>query len=219
MGAQLPKQYLKLAGVTVLEHSLSALLACDFIEKVIVALNPLDETAASIMALRDPRVLLVEGGEARSDSVLAGLAALQGLAAPDDWVLVHDAARPCIATDDISKLAQQVARSGVGGILAVPMVDTVKRAGADRIVEQTLSREELWCAQTPQMFAYELLYSALTSAAQRGLAITDEASAMELRGERVQLVTGSVSNLKVTVPDDLPLAEFYLARKNTDINA
>jgi 2-C-methyl-D-erythritol 4-phosphate cytidylyltransferase len=218
MGAQLPKQYLKLAGATVLEHSLSALLACDFIEKVIVALSPLDEIAASVMALRDSKVSLVEGGEARSDSVLAGLAALQGLAAPDDWVLVHDAARPCIAPDDISALAQQVRRSGVGGILAVPMVDTVKRAGADNIVDQTLPRDELWCAQTPQMFRYELLYSALKSAAQRGLSITDEASAMELQGERVQLVAGSVSNLKVTVPDDLPLVEFYLARQNADTN-
>jgi 2-C-methyl-D-erythritol 4-phosphate cytidylyltransferase len=214
MGAPLPKQYLKVAGATVLEHSLSALLACDFIEKVIVALNPLDKMAASVVALRDPGVLLVEGGEARSDSVLAGLAALQGLAQPDDWVLVHDAARPCIQPDDISALAQQVCSSGVGGILAVPMVDTVKRAGTDNFIDQTLPRDELWCAQTPQMFPYELLYSALKSAAQQGLAITDEASAMELCGERVQLVAGSVSNLKVTVPDDLPLVEFYLAQQN-----
>ena len=213
MGAPLPKQYLKVAGATVLEHSLSALLACDFIEKVIVALNPLDKTAASVAALRDPRVFLVEGGAARSDSVLAGLAALQGLAAPDDWVLVHDAARPCVAPEDISALVQQVDSSGVGGILAVPMVDTVKRAGANNIVEQTLPREELWSAQTPQMFRYELLYGALKSAAEQGLGITDEASAMELQGERVQLVTGSASNLKVTVPDDLPLVEFYLAQK------
>jgi 2-C-methyl-D-erythritol 4-phosphate cytidylyltransferase len=218
MGAQLPKQYLKLAGATVLEHSLCALLVCDFIEKVIVALSPLDEMANSVVALRDPKVLLVKGGEARSDSVLAGLAALQDLAAPDDWVLVHDAARPCVAPDDILALAQQVCRSGVGGILAVPIVDTVKRAGADNTVDKTIPRNELWCAQTPQMFRYESLCSALSNAAQRGIAITDEASAMELRGERVQLVAGSVSNLKVTVPEDLPLAEFYLTRQNADSN-
>ncbi len=96
------------------------------------------------------------------------------------------------------------------------MVDTIKRVRADNIIEQTLRRDELWCAQTPQMFRYELLYSALMSAAQRGLGITDEASAMELCGEYVQLVAGSVSNLKVTVPGDIPLAEFYLARKNAD---
>ena len=216
MGAALPKQYLKVAGATVLEHSLSALLACDFIEKVIVARNPLDNIATSVVALRDPRVLLVEGGEARSDSVLAGLAALQGLAHADDWVLVHDAARPCIQPGDISALAQQVCRSGVGGILAVPMVDTVKHASADNIVDQTLPRDELWCAQTPQMFRYERLYNALKSAIQQGLGITDEASAMELCGERVQLVAGSVSNLKVTVPGDLPLVEFYLAQQNAD---
>jgi 2-C-methyl-D-erythritol 4-phosphate cytidylyltransferase len=216
MGVPLPKQYLKVAGATVLEHSLSALLACDFIEKVIVALNPLDNTAASVAALRDPRVLLVEGGESRSDSVLAGLAALRSLAQPDDWVLVHDAARPCIAPGDISALAQQVCSSGVGGILAVPMVDTVKHAGTDNIVDQTLPRDELWCAQTPQMFRFERLYSALKSATQQGLVITDEASAMELQGERVQLVAGSVSNLKLTMPDDLPLIEFYLAQKNAD---
>jgi 2-C-methyl-D-erythritol 4-phosphate cytidylyltransferase len=218
MGAALPKQYLKVAGATVLEHSLSALLTCEFIEKVVVALNPLDKTAVSIAALKDPRVLLVEGGEARSDSVLAGLAALQGLAQPDDWVLVHDAARPCISPDDISELAQQVCRSGVGGILAVPIVDTVKHVGADNIVDKTLSRDKLWCAQTPQMFPYEPLYKALKSATQRGLVITDEACAMELCGQRVQLVAGSVSNLKVTVPGDLPLAAFYLAQQNTDTN-
>lgn len=218
MGAPLPKQYLKVAGATVLEHSLSALLACDFIEKVIVVLNPLDNIAASIVALGDSGVLLVEGGEARSDSVLAGLAALQGLAQPDDWVLVHDAARPCIAPDDILALAQQVCNSGIGGILAVPVVDTVKRAGTDNFVDQTLSREELWCAQTPQMFRYGPLCSALKSVTQRRLSITDEASAMELCGECVQLVAGSVSNLKVTVPDDLPLVEFYLARKNKNID-
>ena len=218
MGLTLPKQYLKVAGATVLEHSLAALTACDFIEKVIVVLNPMDELAASIDALRDPGVLLVEGGEARSDSVLAGLVALQTVAHADDWVLVHDAARPCVTPDDISALAQKVRSSGVGGILAVPMVDTIKRAGADNIVEKTLPREELWSAQTPQMFRYASLYDALTSATQRGLSVTDEASAMELHGERVQLVTGSRSNLKITVPDDLPLAEFYLAQNNADTN-
>jgi 2-C-methyl-D-erythritol 4-phosphate cytidylyltransferase len=216
MGSQLPKQYLKLAGATVLEHSLAPLIACDFIEKVIVVINPMDELAASVDALHDPGVLLVEGGEARSDSVLAGLAALQNLAQADDWVLVHDAARPCVAADDISALVQQVCSSGVGGILAVPMVDTIKRADADNIVEKTLPREELWSAQTPQMFRYESLCSALRSAIQRGLSVTDEASAMELHGERVQLVAGSRSNLKVTLPEDLPLAEFYLAQKNAD---
>ncbi|MBE9539516.1 MAG: 2-C-methyl-D-erythritol 4-phosphate cytidylyltransferase [Proteobacteria bacterium] len=211
MAADVPKQYLQVAGATVLEHSLNALLRCDFIERVLVAISPGDKRAGELPALAGPRVLLVEGGEQRSDSVLAALVALHRLASPQDWVLVHDAARPCVAPGDISELARQVIDSGIGGILATPIVDTVKRSGDDKRVVETLARERLWCAQTPQMFRLGVLRAALEDANSKGLAVTDEASAMELYGEAVQLVQGSPDNLKVTLPQDLHLAEYYLS--------
>jgi len=213
MATDIPKQYLSLAGATVLEHSLSALLNCEFIESVVVALSLDDKRAAELPGLANPRVLVVAGGRQRSDSVLAGLKALERLASPGDWVLVHDAARPCVASHHISALVRQVIDAGVGGILAVPVVDTIKRSDGDNLVVDTLEREQLWCAQTPQMFRLGLLRSALENARLNGFSVTDEASAMELAGEGVQLISGSPDNLKITLPEDLALAEFYLSQR------
>jgi 2-C-methyl-D-erythritol 4-phosphate cytidylyltransferase len=152
----------------------------------------------------------VAGGAERCDSVLAGLDALTGQTPERGWVLVHDAARPCVLTADIARLIGEVSAREVGGILAEPIVDTVKQAGEDGLVSRTLDRSRLWRAQTPQMFRLGLLREALLQAAREGLALTDEASAMEAAGHPVQLVAGSSSNLKVTVPEDLALARFYL---------
>ena len=210
MGGELPKQYLEVAGATLLEHSLHALLACQPITAVVVALHPEDTRAAQLPAFDDRRVQRVVGGEQRSDSVLAGLEALASRAAPDDWVLIHDAARPCLQVEDCIGLISRVIDSGTGGILAEPVVDTVKMAGPDGLVARTLDRTGLWRAQTPQMFRLGELHRALTAARQSGQAVTDEASAMEMAGYPVQLVAGSPNNLKVTVPDDLPLAAWYL---------
>jgi 2-C-methyl-D-erythritol 4-phosphate cytidylyltransferase len=210
MGGDLPKQYLTLAGTTLLEHSLRALLDCPRIDVVVVALNPHDVKAGSLPLLRDPRVIRVDGGDERCDSVLAGLDVLAGEAVDTDWVLVHDAARPCVRPADIERLIEAVIAAGTGGILAEPIVDTVKRAGADGLVNETLDRSCLWRAQTPQMFRLLALREALGNAREQGLGVTDEASAMELAGGKVQLVAGSPGNLKVTVPADLPLAEWYL---------
>jgi len=210
MGGELPKQYLEVAGATLLEHSLRALLACQQITAVVVALHPEDSRAAELRVLDDPRVQRVTGGAQRSDSVVAGLEALASRAAPDDWVLIHDAARPCLQVEDSRRLISQVIDSGTGGILAEPVVDTVKMAGPDGLVARTLDRTRLWRAQTPQMFRLDELRRALTEARQRGQPVTDEASAMEMAGYPVQLVAGAPSNLKVTVPGDLPLAAWYL---------
>ena len=210
MGSEVPKQYLQVAGATLLEHSLRALLACDDIVAVAVALNPRDERAGSLPLLQDPRILCVEGGAERSDSVMAGLDGLETRAATDDWVLVHDAARPCLPGADLQGLIEQVCSEGVGGILAQPITDTVKQAGAEGRVARTLDRSLLWRAQTPQMFRLDELREALLDASRQGLAVTDEASAMELAGYPVQLVPGSPSNLKVTLPADLKLAGWYL---------
>jgi 2-C-methyl-D-erythritol 4-phosphate cytidylyltransferase len=210
MAADLPKQYIRIAGATLLEHSLGALLRSDQIAGVVVALHPADELAAGLPVFADPRVRRVPGGAQRSDSVLAALAALLAQGEPGDWVLVHDAARPCLQPGDLARLIARVVASGTGGILAEAIVDTVKEATAEGLVLHTLDRSRLWRAQTPQMFRLGELHAALESARALGLALTDEASAMELAGHPVQLVPGSPRNLKVTLPADLQLAAWYL---------
>jgi 2-C-methyl-D-erythritol 4-phosphate cytidylyltransferase len=214
MGAGLPKQYLELEGITLVEHSLRALLACDQLTGIVVPLHPQDTRAATMEVFKDDRVQTVSGADQRSGSVMAGLDALLSQAAPRDWVLVHDAARPCLQWQDIDRLIVTVTASGTGGILAEPMVDTVKQADEDMRIVCTLDRNSLWRAQTPQMFRMEELHRALTQAHTEGLTVTDEASAMEMAGYPVQLVAGSASNLKVTVADDLQLAGWYLRAKN-----
>jgi len=210
MASDIPKQYLQVAGATLLEHSLRALLSCGQIAGIVVALHPEDTRAAQLPVFRDARVHTVAGAEARSGSVLAGLDALCALAAPHDWVLVHDAARPCLQASDIARLIDAVVAANTGGLLAEPIVDTVKQASQDARVVRTLDRATLWRAQTPQMFRLDELRNALRTAQEQGLAVTDEASAMELAGHPVQLIVGPPGNLKVTVPADLALADWYL---------
>ncbi len=212
LGAALPKQYLEIAGRTLLEHSLRALLADARVQGVAVALRAGDERAAGLACLRDPRVMLVEGGAERADSVAAGLAALSERAAADDWVLVHDAARPCLRPQSLGALIDAVAASGVGAILAQPVSDTVKRSDDGRTVAATEDRRRLWLAQTPQLFRLGELAAALASAG----AVTDEASAMEAAGYPVGLVPGPRSNLKVTTVEDLLLARCLLAAEESD---
>jgi 2-C-methyl-D-erythritol 4-phosphate cytidylyltransferase len=211
MDSGLPKQYLEVAGATILEHSVQALLACERIHGVVVALHTDDSRAAELPVFGEKRVQWVTGGAQRSDSVLAALGALLAQGELDDWVLVHDAARPCLQVSELSRLIDRVCASDTGGILAEPMVDTVKQAGDDDRVLRTLDRRRLWRAQTPQMFRLGQLYAALEGARKQGLSITDEASAMELAGHPVQLIMGSPRNLKVTLPADLELAAWYLS--------
>lgn len=219
MGGECPKQYLSLAGAPLLHHSVLALLRHPRIERVAVALHLADERAGELPILEDPRVLRATGGAERADSVLAGLRELeegmQGVAGESDWVLVHDAARPCLPADDIERLVNRVLESGEGGILALPVVDTLKRAAADGRVAATVDRRQYWLAQTPQMFRLGELRQALERALAAGVAVTDEASAMEWAGHPVQLVEGSAINLKVTVPGDLALAAFHLSGIST----
>ena len=208
MGSECPKQYLCINGSTLLELSVGALLAVPGMRSVTVALHPEDDRALSLPLLRDERVHLVTGGAERADSVLAALHAVKG--AVDDWVLVHDAARPGLQLADVERLVSTVLASGDGGILAQPVVDTVKQADEFGRVVATLDRSQLWRAQTPQMFRLGQLIAALEQAAEDAQAVTDEASAMEAAGYSVQLVPGSAANLKVTVPADLALAAWYL---------
>ena len=210
MGGDLPKQYLQVAGATLLEHSLRVLLDCAQISGVVVALHADDTRAAKLSIFQHPRVQMVVGAEQRSGSVLSALQQLSVVADPRDWVLVHDAARPCLQGADIQRLINTVTASSTGGILAEAIMDTVKLASQDALVLRTLDRTTLWRAQTPQMFRLDELLAALTQAQQQGVTVTDEAGAMELAGYPVQLVAATAGNLKVTVPADLALAAWYL---------
>jgi 2-C-methyl-D-erythritol 4-phosphate cytidylyltransferase len=219
MGADMPKQYLSIAGETLLAHSLRPLLACAQIERIALVLQAGDQWAQDTGILQQDKIQRVDGGLARSDSVLAGLEYLSESFAEDDWVLVHDAARPCLGAQDIEDLIEKVCDSGVGGILAQPIADTVKLAGDNATVESTVDRSRLWRAQTPQMFRLGQLRQALVDARDKGLQVTDEASAMELAGHPVQLLNGPARNIKVTVAQDLELAAWYLAAGSNEKEA
>lgn len=209
MGAELPKQYLNIAGRTVIEHALRAFLARAECRGIIVVLAADDRRFAELSLAREPRIRTVIGGAERADSVRAGLAALKE-AAPSDWVLVHDAARPCLSDEDLAALLEGLQHDAVGGLLAAPVVDTLKRADETGHVQSTVDRTSLWHALTPQMFRYEVLSRAL--AAGRGA--TDESQAVEALGLRPRIVCGSGENLKVTVPGDLVRAERVLVARN-----
>lgn len=210
MAAEVPKQYLTVAGASLLEHTLRALLASPDLRGVVVVIDPSDRRADQVVSLADPRVFKASGGTERADSVLSGLERLATMAADDDWVLVHDAARPCLPVAALTELVDTVRSSGVGAILASPCTDTIKQVDADRRVQTTLDRTVLWRAQTPQMFRLGELSGALRAALADDLPVTDESLAMEAAGYPVQVVPGPACNIKVTVPEDLKLAAHYL---------
>lgn len=204
MRAGRPKQYLELAGKTILEHSLACFLEHPQLHGVVVSLALDDPYWPGLACAQDPRIARAKGGRERADSVLNGLQRLSELGAQDgDWVLVHDAARPNLARSDLDLLLAQLADDPVGGLLAVPVRDTLKRAGPDGRVLQTVDRSLIWQAYTPQMFRLGLLHRALAQALAAEVAITDEASAVEWLGLAPRLIEGRADNLKVTRPEDL----------------
>ena len=209
-GGRLAKQYLTLVDKSVIEHSVLALLACTDIKAISVALHEDDKIFSTLACASDPRVLAVLGGRERSDSVERALAALSD-AAESDWVLVHDAARPCVSTNDIQRLIMLGCAHTTGAILAAPMVDTVKRGNEVGEISATVDRNTLWRAFTPQLFRFGELRDALMHCRERQLAVTDEASAMEHCGHRPLLVEGSHRNIKITYPDDLAIAAVFLS--------
>jgi 2-C-methyl-D-erythritol 4-phosphate cytidylyltransferase len=209
VGSAAPKQYLSLAGKPMLHHACAGLLADRRVELVFVVLAPEDTgyRARDWSALGERIAPLYCGGASRRDSVLNGLIAAASAVDPNDWILVHDAARPCLGKAELARLIDAVSPDEVGGLLAVPVADTLKRAGEDRRVLATEPRDGLWQAQTPQMFRHAMLLRALRDAP----AVTDEAAAVEGLGYKPLLVEGSTRNLKVTFPSDLALAERFLA--------
>lgn len=207
MGGDLPKQYAPLAGRPMLEYAIGALLADRRVQRVLVVVAAGDARYKRLGC--DARVeFAAVGGATRAESVRNGLARLAMSASAEDWVLVHDAARPCLACEELAALIDVLSDDPVGGLLAVPIADTIKRAD-DGHVERTVERAGLWRALTPQMFRLGLLEDAFERVRDLA-AITDESSAVELVGHAPRLVPGRASNIKVTRPDDVPLAEAIL---------
>ena len=215
MGGETPKQYLPLLGRPIIAHTLSVLCDHAGIAGVVVVLAPGDEWWPQVPMKFARPLLLATGGDTRRDSVLNGLEALAQRADDDDWVLVHDAVRPCLRHEDLDRLMDELGNDEVGGLLATPVKDTMKRSSANNRVRETINRESLWHAQTPQMFRLGALRDALRLTVDEDRDVTDEAQAMELAGARPRLVQGHEDNIKITRREDLELAEMFLSRRGT----
>ncbi|NOU51658.1 2-C-methyl-D-erythritol 4-phosphate cytidylyltransferase [Pseudoalteromonas sp. JBTF-M23] len=206
-----PKQYLKIADKTILEHTLNKLGQLSELDKIVVAVSETDDYFKALPLL-DARVTAVNGGKERADSVLN---ALQALAQDKpDWVLVHDAARPLVSLEDMQTLIAQCVADGEGGILAARVKDTIKRGDTHSL--ETVPREQLWQALTPQFFPYQALKGALEQALDNAVVITDEASAMEWARHPVKLVSGRSDNIKITTPEDYDLACFLISKQESE---
>ena len=211
MQAQCPKQYLTVAGKTILEHTLACFLEHPGVRGIFLPLAEHDAWWSELSLAQHPLIQTVVGGAERADSVLNGLLALeQSGAQADDWVLVHDAARPLLDPSDLARLLIELADDPVGGLLAVPARDTLKQVGADGGVLKTIDRSLVWHALTPQMFRLGLLQRTLADALQAGVAVTDESSALEWAGFAPRVIEGQASNIKITRPEDFQLLETLL---------
>jgi 2-C-methyl-D-erythritol 4-phosphate cytidylyltransferase len=206
-----PKQYARLAGKPMLQHVMETFAQATHIAHTYVVVSTADAYIDDLPCIAGSTVLRC-GGATRRESVMNGLAAIAANVAADDWMLVHDAARPGLTVTLIEQLIAALKDDAVGGLLALPVVDTIKRANGQGRVDATVSRDALWAAQTPQMFRHATLLQAL----QQALAVTDEASAMEALGLQPKLVEGHARNFKVTLPQDLLLAELYLKGRYED---
>jgi 2-C-methyl-D-erythritol 4-phosphate cytidylyltransferase len=213
MQSDRPKQYLELEGKMVIEQTLQRLSSHPKIDGIVVAIAKDDPWWPSIELDYLCPVHVVNGGEHRADSVLNGLEALLAFSHNDPWVLVHDAARPCLRHQDIDQMLLQLSEHAVGGVLGIPVTDTVKRVNTDQEMIETVCRKGLWRASTPQMFRLKSLTQALKEAKQKQLQVTDDASAMELAGFHPKMVEGHSDNIKITVPQDLALARLFLQQQ------
>jgi 2-C-methyl-D-erythritol 4-phosphate cytidylyltransferase len=216
MRTDIPKQYLPLLGKTVLEHTLERFTTHPKVTGVMLAIGA-DDDRWPQLAPRLPGIRTTLGGAERCHSVLNALTALGNECKPGDWVLVHDAARPCLWPSDIDLLLNSLQDSPCGGILGVPVRDTLKRCQSNGAIEATVDRAHLWHALTPQMFRYGLLCTALSQAIADGAMVTDEAQAVERLGESPRVIEGHADNLKITRPEDLAMAELILrARRQAE---
>ncbi len=205
-----PKQYCKINGRYIIDYSLTALLSHPLIKTIVVSLKKNDPYWHQSEYAQDSRIWVCQGGVRREHSVWSAMRFLQAHCGSDDWVLIHDAARPCLSAEDLTLLIISLQDDSVGGILAQTNTDAIKRAATDGTIEQSLNRCVLYQAQTPQMFRYQLLFSALENIIKKDISIDDEAVAMELVQHRVHLVKGRGFNVKVTYPSDLISAKAWL---------
>jgi len=217
MRSSCPKQYLTIENITILEHTVQRLLSHEAISHVIIALGENDEYFPSTSLFNHKNITCVTGGKERVDSVLAGLKYLH--AGQEQWVLVHDAARPCVRHQDLTRLINYCLENDHGGLLASPVRDTMKQANTEQLVANTLDRSQMWHALTPQMYKTLELTAAVTVALAKGISITDESSAMEASGFASGLVNGSSDNIKITQPEDLFLAEFILNQQKNNLQS
>ncbi|MDW6093832.1 2-C-methyl-D-erythritol 4-phosphate cytidylyltransferase [Vibrio rhizosphaerae] len=213
-----PKQYLTIHGKTILEHTVAKLRAHQQVNRIVIAVSDDDPYFSQLPLASDPDIVRVSGGQERSDSVFAALDYLVK-SAPTTWVMVHDAARPCVRLSDIDRLIAAVISHDIGGILAAPVRDTMKRSNLNQDIVGTVERENLWHALTPQMFRTVELHRALSRVIAQHIAVTDEASVMEWHGDQPRIVVGRADNIKITQPEDLVLAEFYLSREEQSLKA
>ncbi len=210
-GADIPKQYISINNKTILEHTVGCFIERPDIAGIVIAISADDSYWPELELASDSRITTAPGGEERFHSVSNALQVLAGLADSNDWVLVHDAARPCLQQSAIDRLIAELAEHDVGGILGVPCRDTMKRVNADGGIVQTVEREQLWHAQTPQMFRLQTLSLALDKVIEQKLQVTDESMAIEMMGLQPKIVEGHHENIKVTHKDDLKHAETYLS--------
>lgn len=212
MGADLPKQYLKILGKTILEHTIERLVSHPQINGVVVAIAADDKYWETLNFDTEKPVIKTLGGAERCHSVKNALYEVTRHAGDQDWVLVHDAARPCLRHEDLDSMFEQLSTHMVGGLLGYPVKDTMKRADDKHRVAETVDRSQLWHALTPQMFRLHLIRKVLNDSIEKGVMVTDESSAMEQAGYQPKLVEGHADNIKITTPGDLAVAEALLSQ-------
>ena len=210
MNSEMPKQYLSLNGQSVIAHTLQRLAGLADLRAIVIVLHPQDALWAQHGVALQEGLMTCSGGEQRCQSVLNGLYALAGLADADDWVLVHDAVRPCVRLEDIETLLREIENHPVGGLLGTPVSSTLKLANASGDIVATMPRDDMWQASTPQAFRYGQLREVLERSVAQGDFVTDEAAAMERAGYTPRLVRGGADNIKITYPDDLRMAGVIL---------
>ena len=214
-----PKQFHQLRGKTVAEYTLQKLLSIEQIQRLICPCDLSSKYWSKVSASKDLRVEMVTGGKSRAQSVMHGMRVLQNYAKADDWVLVHDIARPCITVSDINHLISELKNNIVGGLLVKRVDETLKMVGLENRVLKTPDREQYRVAQTPQMFRYKILLDALLLAGSKNISPTDEASAVEAMGEDVLMIEGRNDNIKITHQSDLMIAETILQNQEEELCA
>ena len=214
MGVNIPKQYITVCDKAIIEHTVEKFTSRNDLQGILVALSNSDQHWSTLELSKNNKITTVTGGEERYKSVYNALCSLKNKADDDDWILVHDAVRPCITTSEIDQFIADLDHlNGIGGILALPCFETMKKANTNHEIEETIDRKFIWHAQTPQMFRYKKLFLAIEKIMNENIFITDEAMAMELAGYKPMLIQGTHSNIKITDQNDLKYLESFLRQE------